>query len=132
MADHHFSERVSNAFNKIGEYDFSNLVEHQPWSTRSRVIAKQRIYEKYIKPEDVYRAVMLQNKARNTPGGNWETPYYWGQKYIQEVLLERSGGLWKDEMKHLMDNLPTAFDYGRAFYGIEEEKPEKPVLKIVK
>lgn len=131
MADHHFSKRVSNAFNEIGEYDFSNLVEHQSWSCRSRVIAKQRIYEKYIKPEDVYRAVMLQRNARNTEQGNWKAHYYWGQVYITEVLTERSGGLWKLEMKALMDNLPTEAEYRKKAFAMAYKKP-KTTLEIAK
>lgn len=132
MSDHLFSERVAKAFNEIGEYDFSNLVEHQPWSIRSRVIAKQRVYEKYINPEDVYRAIMLQRNTRNTPGTNFKTPYYWGQQYIKEVLEEKSGGTWIAEVSSLMKELPTVFEYAKDYFEIEDTPPEKPTLKIVK
>lgn len=137
MADHHFSDKVVNAFEEIGDYDFLNPVDNQPWSTRSRVIAKQRIYEKYLLPQDIFKAVWHQRKARNSKGANFETPYYWGQQYIKEILNQRSKGNWKEEMANLIQSLPSVTDYAMQFYGITEQdikdiEHPAPKLKIVR
>lgn len=120
MPDHHFSKRVCEAFEELGDWDFTNLIEHQPWSTRSRTIAKQRVFEKYIKPKDVFQAVILQRHARNT--GNYETPYYWGRRHLNEILDKRSQGQWKKEQSAIMEMLPSIMDYAKDFYGITEQE----------
>lgn len=133
MPDHHFSKRVCEAFEELGDWDFTNLIEHQPWSTRSRTIAKQRIFEKYILPEDVFQAVILQRHARNT--GNYQTPYYWGRRYLKETLDKRSNSQWNKEQSDIMETLPTIMDYAKDFYGITEQDlidVQKPNLTIVK
>lgn len=129
MADHHFSDAVVKAFISIGDYDFFNKIENSCWSTRSRQIAKQRMYEKYIKPEDVFKAAWLQKKARNTPGGNFKAPYYWGNAYIKEVLEERSQGRYSEEMSALMKTLPTTFEYAVEECG-EAYTFESPVVEL--
>lgn len=129
MADHHFSDAVVKAFISIGDYDFFNKIENSCWSTRSRRIAKQRMYEKYIKPEDVFKAAWLQKQARNTPGGTFESPYYWGNRYIKEVLQDRSQGRYSEEMSALMKTLPTTFEYAIEECG-EAYTFESPVVEL--
>lgn len=133
MADHHFSKRVCEAFEELGDWDFTNLIEHQPWPNRSRTIAKQRIFEKYIYPDDVFQAVIYQRNARNT--GNHTTRYYWGKERIHEILDQRSNGQWKKEQSDIMETLPTIMDYAKEFYGITEQDlndVQKPNLTIAK
>ena len=109
-----YSPKIAELFTKIGEYDFFNSIDSQPWSIRNRVIAKQIVYQKYITPEDVVKAYWHQLEAKKADP-SWHSDHA-GAIYIKELLAERSNGRWSVEMSDLMKDMPTVMEYARAFY----------------
>jgi len=111
---HQYSPKIAELFTKIGEYDFFNSIESQPWSSRNRVIAKQIVYQKYITPEDIVKAYWHQLEAKKVDP-SWHSDGA-GAGYIKELLAERSNGRWNDEISELMKDMPTVMEYASAFY----------------
>jgi hypothetical protein len=125
--DHKFSKTISECFRDIGEYQFVNPIDSYPWGGRNRVIARIRVFEKYLQPEDVLKARWLQQQAiaavapNPTPGRGTtidgmrarET----GIVYINKLLEERSDGKYMDEMSALSQGLPSVMEYAEAAWG---------------
>jgi len=124
MADHKFSKKAVEAFLSIGDCDFHNPISLQPWMARSAKIAKQRIYEKYLKNEDIIRASWLQKQANKTPF-TYEREWV-GFTYLRELLDLRSGNSWRTEMNELVELLPDVMGYAQEAYG---EFP-KPLVQL--
>lgn len=124
MADHTFSKNAVEAFLSIGDYDFHNPISLQPWMARSEKIAKQRIYEKYLKNEDIIKAAWLQKQANKTPF-TYEREWV-GFTYLRELLDLRSESSWRKEMSNLVELLPDVMGYAQEAYG---EFP-KPLVRL--
>lgn len=128
MKDHSFPECAINAFVETGDWDFYNPISSQPWSVRSRVIAKQRIYEKYLTTEDVMKAAWLQKQANQLP--RTDDSQYTGCAYMRSLLIERSEGLYLKEIEARQESLPGVMDYAQDAWGKLPEPEPEPAVKL--
>jgi hypothetical protein len=109
-SDHKFSRVVSQCFADMGLYDFINPISSQPWGGRSRTVARIRVYEKYLTPDDVLHARWIHRQAKLAHPREWQFGDK-GIEYINTLLDERSAGGWHEEMEALAKSLPTAMGY---------------------
>lgn len=113
--DHKFSEVVSECFGEIGEHMFRNPISSYPWGGRNRVIARIKVFEKYLKGDDVITATWMQRQAV-LKDSSWRGREV-GIEYLITLLDERSAGQWREEMDLLQAALPTLLDYMKAEWG---------------
>jgi hypothetical protein len=114
--DHKFSKAVSECFAAIGEHMFVNPISSQPWGGRNRVIARMKVFEKYLRPEDITHAHWLQKQALQKASGDWRSREV-GIEYLNKVMGERSNGTFWDEIASLQASGPTLFEYVEAEFG---------------
>lgn len=115
--DHKFSKLASEQFAEIGHWDFVNPISVQPWGSRSQVVARIRIFEKYLTDDDVHQAFwVLQQAVKQQP--NDYNAKDAGLVFLNQLLDERSSGKFWEEMKTLAKSLPTQMQYADAYYGV--------------
>ncbi len=90
-------------------------VELYPWGGRSSLIARMRVFEKYIEPDDVLAAVWihLRSKASDPDWSRKEA----GACHIGGLMRDRSGGGWHEESARLAEELPSVLDYMEQAWG---------------
>lgn len=103
MNYHSFPKCAIDAFVIIGDRDFLNNLSAKPWLIRRPIIAKQRIYEKYITTDDIMKAAWLQKEVNHSCQAI--KPPQVGMNYIINLLHERSNGEWGNEWKALFDEI---------------------------
>jgi hypothetical protein len=101
---------------RIGFPTFSWPVETYPWSGRSMHIARRIVVSNYIEPEDVLKAVWVQEQAKRGDPDCWRAKEA-GMSYISALLRERSGNRWMQEMVELTAKLPTVMGYMDQEWG---------------
>lgn len=114
--DHSFSKAVSECFAELGDWSFVNPISCQPWGGRNSVVARIRICEKYLTTEDVFYARWLRQQAMAKDSG-WESRDI-GMAYLSQVMNERSGDKWIQEMAAIAKGLPSVMDYAEAHFGL--------------
>lgn len=114
--DHKFSEKISRCFADMGVWDFINPISSQPWGGRNRVIARIRVFEKYLEPADVLQARWIHRQAKVNHPKDWRFDDK-GVEYLNSLMLERSGGKFWDEMVEIAKDLPSVMDYAKKEYG---------------
>jgi len=114
--DHKFSEQVSKHFAEMGVWDFVNPISSQPWGGRNRIIARIRVFEKYLEPADVLQALWIHRQAKLGHPNDWQFSEK-GLEHLNSLMLERSGGKFWDEMADIAKGLPSVMDYAKEEYG---------------
>jgi hypothetical protein len=114
--DHKFSKVIAECFRDIGEYQFVNPIDSYPWGGRNRVIARIRVFEKYLQPEDVLKARWLQQQAVAADPKDWAARDT-GIVYLNQLLAERSGGKYLEELTAIARSLPSVMEYAEAEWG---------------
>lgn len=112
-SDHKFSKLSAEQFAQIGHWDFINPISSQPWGSRSRVIARIRVFEKYLTDTDIHQAFWVMQQAVQKSPNDYNAEDA-GIVYLNSLLHERSGGKYIDEMRDLAKTLPTAMQYAEA------------------
>jgi len=118
--DHKFSQVVSECFRDIGEHQFVNPIDSYPWGGRNRIIGRIRVFEKYLKPEDVLHARWLQNQAMQSNPNDWRSREV-GIEYVNRLMQERSGGTFEQEMDDIANAQPSVMEYAKQEYGPSPE-----------
>jgi len=116
-----YTPAIVECWARIGYSKFSMPVETYPWGGRSFHIAWRIVVSNYIEPEDVLRAVWVREQAmRETPDspGKWDARDS-GMSVIGDLLRERSGGRWQDEISELAAKLPSLMEYMDKEWGEE-------------
>lgn len=112
-----YTKAILEFWCRIGFYCFNMPVETYPWGGRSQHIARRIVVSNYIEPEDVLKAVWVQEHAkRGDPNWRAKEP---GMSYISALLRERSGDRWMQEVDELVAKLPTVTGYIDQEYGEE-------------
>jgi hypothetical protein len=132
--DHKFSKLASEQFAEIGHWDFVNPILVQPWGSRSQVVARIRIFEKYLTDDDVHQAFwVLQQAVKQNP--NDYNAKDAGLVFLNQLLEERSAGKFWEEMKVLAKSLPTPMQYADEHFGVpssnEIAKAQRAQMAIV-
>ncbi len=112
-----YTTAILECWRRIGFHSFNWPVEAYPWGGRSQHIARRIVVSNYIEPEDVLKAVWLQEQAKQDDP-NWRAKEP-GMSYISALLRERSSGRWMQEMDELVAKLPAPEDYMDQEWGEE-------------
>jgi hypothetical protein len=92
-----------------------DYVKLYPWGGRSSLIARMRVFEKYIEPDDVLAAVWIHLRSKNSDP-EWSRKEA-GACHIGGLMRERSGGGWHEEAARLAEELPSVLGYMEQVWG---------------
>lgn len=120
--DHKFSEKIALCFRDLRLYEFVNPIKSYPWGGRNRIIGRIRVFEKYLKPEDVAYARWHHMQAAKTMS---EQELYFqepGVQYLNKIMDERSNGKFWDEIEEVAKSQPTVMEYAEQHYGFVRQR----------
>ena len=112
-----YTTAVLECWCRIGFPYFTMAIETYPWGGRSQHIARRIVVSNYIEPEDVLKAVWVQEQAKQGDP-NWRDKDT-GMSYISALLRDRSDDRWQQEMDELAAKMPTVMGYMDQEWGEE-------------
>lgn len=112
-----YTAAILGCWRRIGFHYFNMPVETYPWGGRSHHIARRIVVSNYIEPDDVLKAVWVQEQAKQGDP-NWRAKEP-GMSHISALLRERSANRWMQEIDELAARLPTVMGYMDQEWGEE-------------